>query len=356
MGGCPSGATGCFPDPYFNSIGLQQQYPDTYPNQNIMDIGDLNNDGIPDLIAVGFFSRGVAVTLGGTSGDFSTPALYELGVGQDIRPKALTISDLDQDGILDVVVVGRNTTGATTPVAAWLKGNGDGAFNAAERIDQILNGCTDVRSVQAVDIDQDGRPELATLCYGNQAIWISRRHTDANWILQTGNNINNSSPGNNGTALKFARLTTASATGVDVAVGGLDVNNSLRILNNITLTVTNSSTGAFALSVGTVGSYISLNGFLGDLDIGDINGDGYGDIVASMTRATGTNVGQYFYTCTATVAGQCNRLMWGGGEGYDPTSISLVDLNNDGLQEVFPAFKTDRLIFRTIARILNLSQ
>lgn len=361
MGGCPADATNCFPDPYFNSIGLQQGYPDTspniVPNQNIMDIGDLNNDGIPDLVANGFGSRGVAITLGGTNGDLSTPALYELGVGMDIRPKALAIADLDQDGILDVAVVGRNVTGSTTPFAAWLKGNGDGSFNAAERIDQILNGCTDVRTIQAIDIDQDGRPELATLCYTNQAIWISRRHTDSNWILQTGSSINGSSPGTNGTAMKFARLTTSSSTGIDMVVGGLDLTNSMRILNNITLSITNTSTGTFSLSVGTVGSYITLNGQVGDLDIGEINGDGYGDIVISMTRATGsTNLGQYFYTCTATAAGQCSRLMWGGGEGVDPTSIALVDLNNDGLQEVFPAFRVDRFIYRTIGRIVNLSQ
>ena len=322
-----------------------------------MGVGDLNNDSIPDAVVVGFSSRGVAISMGGTSGDFSTPALYELGVGQDIKPKALAISDLDQDGILDVIVVGRNTTSSISPVAAWLRGSGDGTFNAAERIDQILNGCTDVRSVQAVDIDQDGRPELAILCYSSQQIWISRRHTDANWILQTGNNINNSSPGTNGTAMKFARLTTASSTGVDVAVGGLDVNNSLRILNNITLTVTNPSTGSFSLSVGTVGTYVTLNGYVGDIDVGDINGDGYGDVVISMTRAVGTgNVGQAFYTCTSTAAGQCTRLLWGGGEGTDATSISAVDINNDGLAEVFPAFKNDRLIFRTISRVLNLSQ
>jgi hypothetical protein len=356
-GGCPAGSTDCFPDPYFNSIGLQQQYPDTHPNQNIMDIGDLNNDGIPDIIVAGFMSRGIAISLGGTTGDLSTPALYELGVGQDIRPKSLATADLDQDGILDVVVVGFNLTSSQTPVAVWLRGSGDGTFSAAERIDQILNGCNVPRSLQAIDIDLDGRPELATLCYTNQAVWISRRHTDSNWILQTGSSINASTPGANGAGMKFGRLTTSGASGVDFVVGGHDVNSSMRIINNISLTVTNASTGAFSLSVGTIGTYMQLNGFLGDLDIGDLNGDGYGDIVASMTRFLGSgNLGQSFYTCTSTAAGQCSRLLWGGGEGVDPTSIALSDINNDGLADVFPAFKTDRLMFRTIGRVLNLSQ
>ena len=356
MGGCPAGASGCFPDPYFNSMGVQQGYPNAYPNQNIMDVGDLNNDGLPDLVVVGFSSRGVAITLGGSNGDFATPALYELGIGQDIRPKSLAIADLDQDGISDVVIVGYNLTGGQTAVAAWLKGNGDGSFVSAERIDNILNGCNDPRSIQAIDIDLDGRPELATLCYyGGQAIWISRRNSDANWVLQTGGTINQSG-GSNGTAMKFGRLTTSTATGVDVVVGGLDTNNSMRILNNITLTVTNASTGAFSLSVGTTGSYMTLNGYVGDLDIGDINADGFGDVVVAMTRQTGTNnLGQSFYTCTSTAAGICSRALW-GGEGADPTSISVVDINNDNIPELFATFKIDRLIFRTISRILNLSQ
>ncbi|MEI8025144.1 MAG: putative Ig domain-containing protein [Pseudomonadota bacterium] len=355
MGGCPADASGCFPDPYFNSMGVQQGYPNTYPNQNIMDVGDLNNDGIPDLVVVGYSSRGVAITLGGSNGDFATPALYELGVGQDIKPKAVAIADLDQDGIADVVIVGINSTSGLSPVAAWLKGNGDGSFVSAERIDNILNGCTDPRSIQAIDIDQDGRPELATLCYTTQAVWISRRNADANWVLQTGSTINQSG-GANGTAMKFARLTTSTATGMDVAIGGLDLNNSMRILNNVTLTVTNASTGAFSLSVGTVGSYIALNGYVGDLDVGDVNADGYGDVVVSMTRQTLTgNVGQSFYTCTSSAAGVCKPALW-GGEGADPTSISVVDINNDNIPEIFASFKTDRLIFRTISRILNLSQ
>jgi hypothetical protein len=337
-------------------MGVQQGYPNAYPNQNIMDVGDLNNDGLPDLVVVGFSSRGVAITLGGSNGDFATPALYELGIGQDIRPKSLAIADLDQDGISDVVIVGYNLTGGQTAVAAWLKGNGDGSFVSAERIDNILNGCNDPRSIQAIDIDLDGRPELATLCYyGGQAIWISRRNSDANWVLQTGGTINQSG-GSNGTAMKFGRLTTSTATGVDVVVGGLDTNNSMRILNNITLTVTNASTGAFSLSVGTTGSYMTLNGYVGDLDIGDINADGFGDVVVAMTRQTGTNnLGQSFYTCTSTAAGICSRALW-GGEGADPTSISVVDINNDNIPELFATFKIDRLIFRTISRILNLSQ
>ena len=355
LGGCPAGASNCFPDPYFNSIGVQQQYPNTYPNQNILDVADLNNDSIPDVVAVGHYSRGIAIALGGTNGDFATPALYELGIGQDIRPKSVALSDLDQDGIPDIVVVGFNMTVSQTPVAAWLKGNGDGTFAAPERIDTILNGCNDPRSVQAIDIDQDGRPELATLCYNYQAIYISRRHSDANWMLQTGSSIN-PYVGNYGTAMKFARLTTSTATGIDLVVGGLDTWNSMRILNNITLTVTNTGTGAFSLAAGTVGSYITLNGYVGDLDVGDVNADGYGDVVVSLTRQASTGqVGQSFYTCTSTGAGACKQMMW-GSDGVNATSIAVMDINNDGLPEVFQGFLTDRIIFRTLSRVMNLSQ
>ena len=353
--GCSTSS--CYPDPAMNPMGVQQSYPNSslVNNQNIMDIGDFNGDGIPDAVVVGYYSRGISVALGTNTGSSSSPVLLNFGSGSDLKPQSLAVADLDNDGIPDIVAVGvKSSGGTTTGVAYWFKGNGDGSFQTAADISTVVSTCTDPRSVAAVDIDLDGRPEIAVLCYTTQIVWISRRHTDGTWILQTGGTINNSG-GTNGVAMKWGHLTTSTATGLDVAIGGLDSTNSLRIINNVTLSVTNASTGSFTLSSNPA-TYISLDGWVSDIEIADINADGYGDLAVTMQRqAIASNYNGFsFYTCTSTGTGTCTKLWW-GGEGYTATSASAGDVTGDGLPELFVGYRNDRLMFRTLARILNIS-
>lgn len=355
--GCPGSASTCLSDPVFNVIGGNHGFPYTWNMQNTMDVVDINNDSVPDVVVTAYLSRGVSVALGATSGAMSTPALYSAGPVADIRPVGVAISDLDQDGFQDIVVTGINVTGAQTGFASWLKGNGDGSFQNAVYINSILNGCTDPRAISAVDLDLDGRPELAILCYATQTIWVSRRHSDApgTWILQSGTTINTAG-GQNGVVMKWGRTNSSGATGLDVVVGGLDSNNSFRIITGVAATVTNATTGAFSLS-STTGSYYTLNSFLSDVDISDLNGDGYGDISIAMQGAVAGNQGGHaLYTCTYTSPGACSLSGW-GGESYYATGIASTDVTGDGLPEVFMGYRgTSRLIFRTISRFQNLSQ
>jgi hypothetical protein len=351
--GCDIGSTDCFPDPIINVMGIQQGYPlgSNLPSQNLMDLGDLNNDDIPDVVVNGYSSRGVAVGLGTSSGDFSAPVIQDLGSGADLKPLALTLADLDQDGFLDIAIVGQNLSGGTTGVAAWLRGNGDGSFANAQRIDPIVSTCTTPTSVSAVDIDLDGRPELAVLCYTSQLIYISRRNTLGTWVLQQGSSIN-ASGGSNGVSMKWGRLTTSGASGVDVAVVGFDATNSLRIINNVSINV--SSDVSFTVS-SSPGAYMSLYGQPSDIAIADLNSDGYNDLAISMIRGSGSAWGGQFYTCTSgSLAGSCSPLAW-GFDGYIGNSIVTGDVNNDGMGDIFVGYQTGRIINRTISRVLNLS-
>lgn len=363
MNGCPSDATGCFPDVNMNNSGGQQNFPTSnnhYTNydDNTMDTGDMNNDGIPDVAIVGHFSRGFTAALGSASGDLATPVLFDFRTGSDYRPRGLVLSDLDNDAILDVVMVGISATGTQVGVASWFKGNGDGTFQTGNPINNVLNGCTDPRAVATPDIDRDGRPEIAILCYSNQIVWISRRHSDGSWILQSGLTLNTSG-GNMGTSLAFGRLTTSTATGVDMAVVGVDTvgNNNVRIINNIGLTVTNVVTGAFSVS-GTPGPYYRLNAFAVKVHIADLNADGNGDLAISANRAMYWvgNWGIHFFTCITTGTGTCEMRGWDAGN-FAPSGLVVGDVTDDGLPEIFVggAGTGGRLIYRTITRMLNTS-
>lgn len=359
--GCPSGATVCFPDPIFNPMGAQTGNLSGYYENNTMDLDDINNDGYPDVVIAGYVSRGVSVALGTASGNFQTGTFYQVGSGVDVKPRSVVFSDLDQDGLKDLVVTGQQvSSGATTGIASWLKGNGDGSFQNPIAINQILNSCVDPRALASVDIDLDGRPELVVMCYTSQSVWISRRHTDGTWIRQTNGTSINNGAGTNGTTMIFGRLTTSGSSGLDLAVSGLDTTNSMRLISNVDINVTNAGTGDF-LASGSSSSFYNLYGFPADLKIADLNADGLGDVIVTMQRQTNPAAGNpvsggAYYTCLSSAAGVCNPIGW-GMEGVGASSISVGELGTDDTPEFIIGYRgIGRLIFRTLAKITNLSQ
>lgn len=361
-GGCPTGEAFCFPDPIFNSMGVQQQTPTGWQfDDATMDMADLDNDGMADIAVTGFFSRGIAVSLGTFSGDFKPPVLYPIGTNADYRPRSVKLSDLDQDGFIDMVAIGTNSSVSnTTGFAVWFKNNGDGTFATPVFINQIMSTtatCNDPspRSVSAIDIDLDGRPELAVLCYTNQSVWVSRRNALGTWMLQTGNSINVTSPGINGWSMKWGRMVTNSATGMDMVVTGIDNTSTVRVVRNINISNITVN-GDFQIS-GTPSSYVALYGAPAGVDIGDFNGDGLVDYTVGLQRTLGTSYwGNTYVTCIVDTSGNCSPQGW-GNEGTTTTSVTTADTNDDGLPELFVGYwGTGRLIYRTLAAVFNVSQ
>jgi len=275
----------------------------------------------------------------------------------------MAFADLDQDGFQDIALASVNLTGTQAAYISWLKGKGDGSFETAQTIPGIMSfgvTCNDPRSIAAPDLDGDGRPELAVLCYLNapSVIYIARRHTNGSWNLQSNNTINQGGAAN-GTVMKWGRLTSTS--GLDVVVAGLATTSTARIITGVSATVTNAATGSFTVAA-TPGTPLNLYGYISDVDIGDLNGDGYGDMVMSIQTQNGSTaqIGGAFYSCLSTgVAGTCNPQGW-GMEGYQLTGTLIHDVNDDGLPDVFNGYRSNAaaetgMLYRTLGRTMNLS-
>ena len=122
-------------------------------------VGDLNNDGIPDLVVANTgtdnrpFDYDVAVLLGKGDGTFGSPVRYHAGV----RPYQLAMGDFNGDGNLDVAVVPINGKSSIFV----LLGKGDGTFGEAKGFQSDLYPL----SIVAADFNGDGILDLAVTNY-----------------------------------------------------------------------------------------------------------------------------------------------------------------------------------------------
>jgi hypothetical protein len=103
------------------------------------------------------FPGTVSVLLGNGDGTFQ-PAVT-IPIGQESRPRAVALADLNGDGQLDIVTTNQFDLSQHAEGIDVLLGNGDGTFQAPQfiRTDGL------VQSVLAGDLNGDGSPDLITL-------------------------------------------------------------------------------------------------------------------------------------------------------------------------------------------------
>jgi len=114
-------------------------------------LGDLNNDGVQDLVATSFSFEGASVYLGNgdstfTPGDvFATPD----------SPRAVKVHDIDEDGFLDILV---STLNVSVNV---YRNDGAGGISMGAG-DYGAYGTTRDGGFVVADFNNDARPDLAT--------------------------------------------------------------------------------------------------------------------------------------------------------------------------------------------------
>ncbi len=110
--------------------------------------GDLNGDGIPDLVVTERFGTTVSVLLGQGDGTFGPVNSVDMGAA----PAGLQLADFNGDGHLDLVV--SNRTGETVTVRL---GQGNGSFGSS----QSFNVGQAPQGLVAADFNGDGELDLA---------------------------------------------------------------------------------------------------------------------------------------------------------------------------------------------------
>jgi FG-GAP-like repeat/Bacterial Ig-like domain (group 3) len=295
-----------------------------------VEVGDLNGDGIPDLVVtnqcLSFDQFGVcnsdgvvSVLLGVGNGTFQSPVTYSTGA---YGATSVAIADLRGEGILDLVVADNCQEGCLAGTVSVLLGNGDGTFQPAVT---YSSGGQYADSVAVADVDGNGVPDLVVAnqcqneggCAVDGAIGVLLGNGDGTFqpaaIYDSGSNCANT--------VAVADLRGDGIMDLAVANG---------YYNNVVGVLLGNGDGTFQPA-----ATYALKGELYDyVAIGDVNGDGIPDLAVTD--------GCQKVTHGACVGNATVSILLGNGNGtfqspikYDSGGsgvgeIAIGDLNGDG--------------------------
>ena len=295
-------------------------------------IADLNGDGYPDLVVAG---SGVSVLLGNGNGSFKAAVTYGTGGSS---ASSVAIADVNGDGKPDLVVAdGCPESGCgVNSVVAVLLGNGDGTFQPA--VSYSTAGYF-ASSVAVADVNGDGKPDLivANECrvYSgcNQG---SGRNIPGEVSVLLGNGdgtfqspVSYNSGGITATAVAVADLNHDGYP--DLVVANCTINGYLcpgGVPGEVSVLLGNGD-GTFKAPV----SYASGGDWATSVAIGDVNGDGYPDIVV-VDSCPGSGCGGDFTARVGVLLGNGDGTFQSAGVydsgGAYAVSVAISDLNGDG--------------------------
>ena len=269
-------------------------------------LGDVNGDGLVDIVTANSGSNNVSVLIGNGTGGFTASTV---GIGGGTGPSAIAVADFNHDGKLDIV-----TANKTSDNVSVLIGDGAGGFTASTK--GIGAGASAPVSVAVGDINGDGNLDIVT---ANQA------GTTANVSVLLGD-------GSGG----FTASTIDLGTGAySVALGDLnhdgklDIVTANKLTNNVGVLL---GDGAGHFTVGFTGFYYA--GKPVSVALGDINGDGDLDIEV----ATQGNPAAQANPAVALLLGQGDGVSFYNAAtqetGLTPTSVAIADVDGDGTPDV----------------------
>jgi uncharacterized repeat protein (TIGR01451 family) len=227
--------------------------------------------GLVLLISLGYPTTSGAV-------DFAQAKTYPVGTS----PSAVVVGDFNGDGKLDLAVVNSGSNNVSI-----LLGNGDGTFQAAKNFDV---GGADPTSIAVADLNRDGKLDLVVAIPGNipapATTFPTCTQSSVNLLLGNGD----------GTFQAARRAVTVDSAGLSVIAGDLngDGRTDLVVLRTQIDPACPAPGGSVFLGNGD-GSFQAEKSIAASAPVlvGDFNGDGKADLLASESILLGNGDGTF---------------------------------------------------------------
>ncbi|CAF3938924.1 unnamed protein product [Rotaria sp. Silwood1] len=321
-------------------------------------VGDVNNDNRLDIITANHHSDNVGILLGYGNESFSTIGTYS--TGQNSRPYAVIIIDINDDGRMDIIVANYGTSNIGILF-------GCGNFNFTTMVTYSTGNNSGPDSIVVSDFNNDGSLDIAVANYFTSNIGI---------FIGLGNGSFKSEVIYSSGDLSFPVWITVgdfnNDSRIDIATANYNMNNVGIFLgcgNETFAPVVTYSTGD-----GSTPVFVDVHDFNKDniLDIAVVNsgtsnvvvlfGFGDGSFLLGIAYSTGTGstsqglviddfdndtrldiaVSNYMTNNIGIFLGYDNEpfagvMTYSTGTRSQPYSIAIDDLNNDGWLDIIVA-------------------
>lgn len=305
-------------------------------------VGDLDGDGIVDIVLDNTNTYDAQVFIGKGDGTFLPPVSYSLRRKMDLanppNPHGMLLADVNADGRIDLLVACGGGSGFSDSLAVLL--NGPGGLQPVQHVDTTTQQRWPLYLAQG-DLNGDGKPDVAM-----------------NYL----NDLNTSRISvflNTGDSLAPFLVSTPYPTPLQVADFGLfDINGDQKL--DALVTLAKGGVGMLpGHGDGTFDDFVSLaeEPGTGALGMVDFNQDGMLDVVISTNPPPSTLLSPI-------------KVLLGRGNGtfdpeqwlaYTPAKLGggqmvLADVNGDGLLDNVALYNAGYNAVGTLAVLLNTSQ